>query len=74
MTLHIRRAGTLNSGAMCDLLNEIIAIGGTTALTTPMSRGAFQAKMEKNAAHSAWHLAEDRGGRGNSDRLLRWIA
>ncbi|MGX9352417.1 N-acetyltransferase family protein [Shimia sp. W99] len=71
MTLHIRRAGALDSGAMSDLLNEIIAIGGTTALTAPMSRDAFQAKMEKNAAHSAWHLAEDASG-----TLLgfQWIA
>ncbi|SFL77582.1 GNAT family N-acetyltransferase [Shimia aestuarii] len=71
MTLHIRRAGALDSGAMCDLLNEIIAIGGTTALTAPMSRDAFQAKMEINAVHSAWHLAEDPTGEVLG---FQWIA
>lgn len=62
MTLHVRRAGTLDSGAMCDLLNEIIAIGGTTALTTPMTRAALDSKMAKNADRSAWHIAEDASG------------
>ena len=35
----IRQARPLDAGAMADLLNEIIAIGGTTAHQTPVTAG-----------------------------------
>ena len=71
MSLHIRRAGALDCGAMCDLLNEIISIGGTTALTSPLSRDDLQNWMAQNATRSAWHLAEDSTGEVLG---FQWIA
>lgn len=60
MALHLRRAGGLDASAMADLLNGIIAEGGTTAFVTPVSA----ADMKRNMAlpGSAWHLAEDAVG------------
>ena len=58
--IHIRRAAPADTRAMAELLNAIIARGGTTAMTDPVT-GAFLA--EKMAIDgSAWHLAEDDTG------------
>jgi len=58
--IHIRRVGTLDAGPMADLLNEIIAIGGTTAITDPVTRDALADRMR--VRQSVWHLAEEDGG------------
>ncbi|UYV37289.1 GNAT family N-acetyltransferase [Rhodobacteraceae bacterium D3-12] len=60
--IHIRRAGPIDSSAMADLLNAIIARGGTTAITDPVTARDLQGWMQTNATRSAWHLAEDSGG------------
>lgn len=57
----IRRAGPLDARPMAELLNEIIAIGGTTAITEPATTDSFRTYMEESR-RSAWHLAEDAGG------------
>ena len=59
--IHVRRAGPLDTGPMAELLNEIIAKGGTTALTRPVSR-AMLAKWMTGSDRAAWHLAEDEAG------------
>ena len=60
--IHIRRAGTLDAGAMADLLNEIIAIGGTTAITKPVTRADLHEWMGYFPNKSAWYVAEDETG------------
>ena len=60
--IHVRRAGALDCGPMADLLNGIIAQGGTTAMTDPVTRGDVQAWMAVEPVRSAWHLAEDDTG------------
>ncbi len=60
--IHIRRAGPLDARAMADLLNSIIAQGGTTAITEPVTAQTLQDWMQSQADKSAWHLAEDEAG------------
>lgn len=61
MTLHIRPAGPLDAGPMADLLNEIIRIGGTTAITTELTGDGLRDWM-RGARGGVWHLAEDEQG------------
>lgn len=58
----VLRAGTLHCGQMSDLLNEIILIGGTTALSTPVSSSDLQSWMSRAPSKSAWHVAEEDTG------------
>ena len=58
--MHIRRAEPQDSEALSDLLNEIIAIGGTTAKVTPVSAQDIVNQMKPST--SVWHLAEDSDG------------
>lgn len=58
--LHIRRAGALDSRAIAALLNEIIAIGGTTAMVDPVTSDQMAKKMAVDQA--VWHLIEDEAG------------
>ncbi|WP_409371774.1 GNAT family N-acetyltransferase [Pseudooceanicola nitratireducens] len=58
--MHIRRAGRLDARAMADLLNEVIAIGGTTAYVDPVNADYLTARMAED--HAIWHLAEDDAG------------
>ena len=60
--IHVRRAGVLDAGAMAELLNAIIAQGGTTAMTEPVTRDALAARIAAHPDRSAWHLAEDDAG------------
>ena len=56
----IRRAGTMDARPMPELLNEIIAIGGTTAYIRPRKPAELRAQMAEPGA--IWHLAEDEAG------------
>ena len=47
---------------VAGLLNEIIAAGGTTALTNPMSRQDLSDWLGANADRSAWQVAIDDQG------------
>ena len=58
----VRRAAALDARQMADLLNAIIAEGGTTALTEAMTTEAMAAKMAQFPNQSAWHVAETEGG------------
>lgn len=69
--IHIRRAGDMDAGPMAELLNAIIAQGGTTALTQPVTRSDLATKMAAHAGRNAWHLAEDDAG---AVLGFQWIA
>ncbi len=56
----IRPAHDLDAGEMAALLNEIIAIGGTTALTGEVGRDDILAWMRR--PKGAWHVAETEEG------------
>lgn len=58
----VRSAGVLDARPMADLLNQIIAIGGTTALVTPKTPQDVQTWMRAHPTQSIWHLAEDDDG------------
>lgn len=56
--IRVRRAGTLDARPMADLLNAIIAKGGTTAFTNPVDRDTLLSWFAKAPGRSVWHLAE----------------
>ncbi len=56
----IRPAHDLDAGEMAALLNEIIAIGGTTALTGEVGRDDILGWMRR--PKGAWHVAETEEG------------
>jgi L-amino acid N-acyltransferase YncA len=58
--IEVRPAGPFDTRQMAELLNEIIAIGGTTALTNPVE--AAEIKKWMQADRSAWFVAEDDKG------------
>ena len=58
----IRKAGTLDAQGMADLLNEIIDIGGTTAIVEQVDRNTLLEWMAHAAHQSAWHVAETESG------------
>ncbi len=62
MTLHVRPGTSSDLRQVSDLLNEIIAIGGTTALTTPMTRDDLEGWLFANRDKSAWQIAIDDAG------------
>lgn len=55
----VRRAMTLDAASMAKLLNDIIAKGGTTALTRPVTGQDLSEWMSCHADRSAWHVALD---------------
>lgn len=57
----VRRAGRLDCAHIATLLNEVIAQGGTTALTNPVT-GADIAAWMARSPRAIWHLAEDDAG------------
>lgn len=59
--IHVRRAGSMDCRAMSDLLNEVIAIGGTTAMTDSTDAATIAGIMGKGPL-SLWHVAEDEEG------------
>lgn len=58
--IYVRPPQPFDAAAMAALLNEIIAIGGTTALTRPVTGDDLRNWMAEPGA--AWHLAEDDAG------------
>ncbi|WP_308916035.1 GNAT family N-acetyltransferase [Jannaschia sp. LMIT008] len=57
--ISVRRAGTLDAREMTALLNAIIAAGGTTAYTEPVTREDLTEWMA--APGTVWHVAEAGG-------------
>lgn len=57
--IHVRQATPLDARQMAGLLNEIVAKGGTTARTMPITPEEMQAEMRLYPGRNAWILAED---------------
>ncbi len=55
----VRAAISLDCGSMAHLLNDIIAQGGTTALTRPVTGADLADWMGAQPDRSAWHVAVD---------------
>ncbi len=53
----IQKGSTVDLRQTAELLNEIIAIGGTTAMTKPMSRDDLEGWLMANQDCSTWHVA-----------------
>ena len=62
MTRHIRAAAIADARAMTDLLNAIIAEGGTTAITESISAQYLSDWVQSDLGASAWHVAEGASG------------
>lgn len=63
MTITIRPAQPADAENMSALLNQIIEIGGTTALLTPQTPEDLRDWMGKHGARASWHVAVDETGR-----------
>ncbi|MDF1854926.1 GNAT family N-acetyltransferase [Pseudooceanicola sp.] len=59
--MHVRKSGPFDAAPIARLLNEIIAIGGTTAMTRPVD-GETIARWMASDPRNLWHLAEDESG------------
>lgn len=68
--INVRPAMPLDAGSMAKLLNEIITIGGTTALVRPVTADDLRDWMQGSPEQSAWHVALDA-----SERVVgfQWI-
>lgn len=55
--IDVRTAREADTPAMANLLNEIIAIGGTTARTSPVSAETLRNEMKASGAKSVWLVA-----------------
>ena len=60
--IHIRQAGLLDARDAAELLNAIIARGGTTAHTGVLSREDIVGWMTRYPGQSAWYVAENASG------------
>ena len=61
MKFKVRRAGTMDARAIAELLNEVIRVGGTTAITKEVGPSDIATLMQERP-RNAWHLAEDLQG------------
>jgi L-amino acid N-acyltransferase YncA len=68
--INVRPAMQLDTSSMAKLLNEIITIGGTTALVRPVTANDLAGWMQSSPERSAWHVALD-----ESERVVgfQWI-
>ena len=57
--IQVRTAMPFDAASMAKLLNEIIEIGGTTAMVRPVTRNDIAEWMATDAERSAWHVAVD---------------
>lgn len=57
--INVRPAMPLDASSMARLLNEIIRIGGTTALVRPVTGEDITDWMSSSPDYSAWHVALD---------------
>jgi len=60
--IRVRPAHPLDARELAELLSDIIAIGGTTAITGPVGRDDILDWMRRAEGASAWHVAEDDSG------------
>jgi len=59
--MHIRPASAVDARSLSELLNEIIALGGTTALKT-LTKADMISWIVSNPAEYAFLIAEDERG------------
>lgn len=59
--INVRPAIALDASSMARLLNVIIAEGGTTALTKPVTGSDIADRMHAVDGRSAWHVAVNAG-------------
>ncbi|MEM6891206.1 MAG: GNAT family N-acetyltransferase [Pseudomonadota bacterium] len=62
MTALVVSANPLHFAQMAELLNDIIAAGGTTAISEAVTKDEIQKWTERNSPSSAWHVAENDQG------------
>ena len=55
--ISVRRANSLDTRQMAELLNAIIAEGSTTALVRPVTADDIDAWMQSSPDAAAWHVA-----------------
>lgn len=60
--MHVERACSADAREMADLLNEIIAIGGTTALLDPLSAEDMRSWMARAGPRGVGFVARDEEG------------
>lgn len=63
MPITVRSASPADARQMSELLNEIIKVGGTTALTNVTSASDIVDWMASDQDQSAWIVAEDDSGK-----------
>lgn len=63
MSIIIRKAGNADARQMSELLNEIIKIGGTTAIVNPVSTQDIADWISASPGESSWVVAEDDTGK-----------
>ena len=70
MTIRIRHGSALDVRSATRLLNEIINVGGTTALTKEVTKDEMEGWLFGDAGRTAWHVAVD-----DHDRVqgFQWI-
>lgn len=61
-TITIQKGSAIDLRQTAELLNEIIAIGGSTALITPLSREEISGWLLGDPECSTWHVAMDAEG------------
>lgn len=72
-TIKVRPARTADVPALCDFLNEIIRIGGTTAHETPFNHEQFASHFLAGSGFVSCFVAEDGEGRPCAFQALeRW--
>lgn len=58
----IQKGNSVDLRQTAELLNEIIAIGGSTAMTNPMSRDDLEGWLMADQDCSTWHVAMTEAG------------
>lgn len=70
MTLSVRHGTALDLRSATSLLNDIISVGGTTAITNEVSKSDMETWLMSDPDRAAWHVALD----DNADVLgFQWI-
>lgn len=69
----VRKSRPEDAAAITEILNEIIAIGGTTAYQTPRSPDYFDVLISPGDPRVFMHVAETEGENGSEIAGFQWI-
>lgn len=58
MTFSVRRAFHYDAVGMAEILNQIVQVGGTTAMQKPTARSVLIGWMDAHQGRNGWHVAE----------------